>query len=204
MALIANALDRRRFEPHVASVLGGFHADRLRLAGVPVLTLPIRSYLRPGTASIALTLRRYIRKKGIRLVHTFDYTMSLFGVPIARTCGAVVALSSQRFYMEAMPRKYRSALFLTHRLADGVVTNCIELQRHLCIDWRYPAARIQVCYNGLDTTAFSPAARRRIPGLEGADMVIGTVCVLRPEKNVSMLIEAFPGEKYGSPEGRAG
>ena len=76
LAAIARTLDRSRFEPHVASVFGGFRADELRRSGIPLLTLPITSYLKPSILRTAAQLRRYIRTNGIRLVHTFDYSLS--------------------------------------------------------------------------------------------------------------------------------
>jgi glycosyltransferase involved in cell wall biosynthesis len=191
LAATALNLDRGRFVPHVASVTEGFHAAELRRAGVPILHLPLRSFYHPGTLLVARKLRSYIRTQGIRLVHTFDYSLSLFGVPVARSCPGVVTLSSQRFYMDLVPAKYRRPLLLTHKLAHGVVANCEEMRRHLSQDYRYPGGRIQVCYNGLDTEVFCASGRKRLTGTEDASLVIGTSCVLRPEKNLAQLLEAF-------------
>lgn len=186
LANIALSLDRSQFNPHVASVKEGFHAGALRQTGIPVLLLPLRSFAGPSAITVALQLRSYIRSRRIRLVHTFDYTLSLLGVPVAKTCPGVVVLSSQRCYTDLVPAKYRRALLLTHRMADAVVANCEEMKRDLVERYAYPANRVPVCYNGLDTARFSCAGRKR-----GGDLVIGTACVLRPEKNVGQLLEAF-------------
>lgn len=191
LANIALALDRSRFTPHVASVLDGFQADELRRGGVPVFNIPLRSFVTPGILQVAQELRRYIRSHKIRLVHTFDYTLSLLGIPVARTCPGVVALSSQRYYMDLVPAKYKWPLLLTHWMADGIVANCEEMRRHLSGDYSCPAKRIAVCYNGIDTSRFRAAGRKRIPEAADASLVIGTVCVLRPEKNVAQLLESF-------------
>jgi glycosyltransferase involved in cell wall biosynthesis len=167
-------------------VLGGFQADALREAGIPVLQLPLRSFVSPGALAVAWQLRRYILANKIQLVHTFDYSLSLLGIPVAKTCPGVIALSSQRFYMDLVPAKYKRLLLLTHRMADGVVANCEEMKRHLAVDYSYPADRIHVCYNGIDTERFFPDTARGT-----GPPVIGTVCVLRPEKNVGQLLEAF-------------
>lgn len=191
LANIALSLDRSLFFPHVASVTGGFQADELRRAGVPVVEIPLRSFMNPSVFNAGRYLRDYIRGQKIRLVHTFDYTLSLLGIPVAKTCPGVVALSSQRYYMELVPAKYKWPLMLTHRMADGVVANCEEMRRHLVNDYSYPANRTAVCYNGIDTGRFFAADRARLPAVEGVNLVIGTVCVLRPEKNVGQLLEAF-------------
>lgn len=186
LANTALGLDRSRFQPHVASVLEGFQADKLRAAGIPILHVPLESFVRPGVLNAAWVLRSYIRRNRIQLVHTFDYTLSLIGVPVARTCPGVTVLSSQRFYMDLVPEKYKRPLLLTHRMAHGIVANCEEMKRHLSESFAYPAERIHVCYNGVDTARFFAAGR-----LESDELVIGTVCVLRPEKNVGQLLEAF-------------
>ena len=192
LANTALALDRSRFNPHVASVVGGFQAEALRRAGIPVFHVPLKSFVRPSVLGAARLVRSYIRDNQIQLVHTFDHTLSLLGVPVARTCPGVTVLSSQRFYMDLVPGKFRGPLVMTHRMAHGVVANCEEMKRHLHDSYAYPAERIQVCYNGIDTSRFyfSPD-RVRLPGVEEADLVIGTVCVLRPEKNLGHLLEAF-------------
>jgi glycosyltransferase involved in cell wall biosynthesis len=194
----ALALDRRRFAPHVASVLGGFHVDALRAAAVPVISIPLRSLYGPSALPAVNTLRAYVRQRGIRLVHAFDYTMSVFGAPAARTCRHVAILSSQRCYMQLVPSKYRYPLLLAHRLAHGVVVNCEEMRRHLSQDYSYPGDRIHVCYNGFDAERFS--ARGRAPKSSHERLVVGIVCVLRPEKNIQLLLEAFArvrGERDG-------
>ena len=192
LANTALGLDRARFRPHVGSAVDGFQADALRRAGIPVLHIPLHSFVSPGVLGAARVLRSYIRTNGIRLVHTFDYTLSLLGVPVAKTCPGMTVLSSQRFYMDLVPAKYKLPFVLTHRMADGVVANCEEMKRHLADAHGYPAEKIHVCYNGLDTARFFPApSRTRLAGTEDASLVIGTVCVLRPEKNLGQLLEAF-------------
>ncbi|HYA18964.1 MAG TPA: glycosyltransferase [Bryobacteraceae bacterium] len=186
LANTALSLDRSRFNPHVASVREGFQADALRRAGIPVIHMPLRSFVSPSAVRVARQIRSYIRENRIRLVHPFDFTLGLLAIPVAKTCPGVAALSSQRCYMDLVPRKYRRPLLVAHRLADGLVVNSEELRRDLVERYSYPASRIHVCHNGLDTERFSAAGRKR-----GGDLVIGTACVLRPEKNVGHLLEAF-------------
>jgi len=191
LANVALALDRTMFEPHVASVLGGFHVDALRRAEIPVFEIPLRSFVTPGVFMAAGKLRRYIRDHGIRLVHTFDAPLSLLGIPVAATCPGVIRLSSQRSYMSLVPPNYKWPFLLTHRMANGIVANCEAMRQHLLRDYSFPAGKVALCYNGLDTSRFSAFGRARLPEVESASLTIGTVCVLRPEKNVGHLLEAF-------------
>ncbi len=194
LAGLAQGIDRSEFSPHVASVLGGFRADEMRAAGIPVIQLNLRGTLAPNVLSVARGLRHYIRENGIRLLHAFDYGPSLFAIATARSCG-IVALSSQRYYMDSVPPKYRVMALASHWLAHGVVVNSAALKTYLHKRLRYPNRRIETCPNGLDTAIFRDGPRERIDIVNdvvaGAGLVIGTVCVLRREKNLGQLIEAF-------------
>jgi glycosyltransferase involved in cell wall biosynthesis len=56
---------------------------------------------------------------------------------------------------------------------------------------KVPAAKLHLCYNGVDTGVFFPAATPRPAALSAASLVIGSVCAWRPEKRLDILIEAF-------------
>jgi glycosyltransferase involved in cell wall biosynthesis len=183
---IALSLDRRVFTPHVCCASSeGFRADELRLNEVPILELPVPSLFSVECVKAAIRLRRYLRVRGIELVHTFDTSMNVFGVPVARLFGGPVVLSSQRCFEDVIWPRHRGLVRVAHRMADGVVVNCQALEEHLVRDYSIPRMKIHVCPNALDTSVFRP------PPLRGANLTIGVVCVLRPEKDLSTLVEAF-------------
>jgi glycosyltransferase involved in cell wall biosynthesis len=186
----ALALDRARFTPHVAYVEEGIRAEELRRAGVPLLRLPLNSYANGTTWTSARTLRRYIREHRIRLVHTFDFSIGIFGVPACSFLPGVQVFSSQRCYTGLIPPRLHWVLHATHRMAKRIVVNADALRRHLVEDYGHPADKIDVCYNGIDTARFSPGERSRLPDLP-FPILAGVVCVLRPEKNLGMLVRAF-------------
>lgn len=189
LAEIAKALDRARFDPRAGCFrAAGLRVEELRAAGVPVVHFPVRSLAGlPG----ALRLGAYIREQGIRLVHTFDAPANLYGVPVARMAGAPRVVSSQRAHRDLVPPLYRHWLRLTDRMVDGVVVNCEFLRRHLIEEQKVPAGLIRLCYNGIDTGMFQPVRGTRVEPLCDASLVIGVVCVLRPEKNLETLLDAF-------------
>lgn len=191
LATAALRLDRQRFTPHVLSIEGGFWEPRLREAGIPLHRLPVTSFTNPRAALEAWRLRRWLSQENIRLVLTFDFTMNVFVIPVARSVPGLVALSNQRCELTLIPNRYRSATRWIHRAASGVVVNSPHLVNELGRQWGVPAQDIHVCPNGLDTTRFHAAGRTRVPELAGARTVVGTVSVLRPEKNIHLLIEAF-------------
>ncbi len=195
MTEIAKTLDRSRFTPHVGCFRPqGMRAPELAAAGVPVVHLPVDSFASLGAVSEAWKLASYIGEHGIRLVHTFDYPLTLFAVPVARWFTNAVVVSSQRSHRELIPARYRRLIRMTDRIADAIVVNCEFVQRHLELDEGVPGERIRLCYNGVDLETFRPGTERR------EAVTIGVVCALRPEKDLGTLIDAFA--RLGRPDWR--
>jgi L-malate glycosyltransferase len=186
LALTALNIDRSRFEPHVGCCEGGFWVDRLREAGVRFFFMGPRSLLSPSALRETRRLRAYIREHGIRIVQTFDYSMNVLGVPAARSVRGVIVISNLRCHTSLIPRRYRLLNLMAIRSSAAVVVNSEALRRHLHEDYSIRLRKIFTCYNGLDTAVFNPGSR-----IESPSLVVGTVCVLRPEKNLPLLLEAF-------------
>lgn len=194
---IATNLDRRLFTPHV----GCFRTDgvmdrRLRERGIPVLQLPVESFISAAAIYSAWKLARYFGRNGIKIVHAFDMPMACFGVPLARAARVPVVLSSQRGHRDALPGQFRRWMRFSDRIAHGIVANCEFMSRHLREEEGVPAERIHVCRNGVDAAVFV----RRDP--RAGTSVIGTVCALRPEKGLTTLIEAFAQVHAVRPDAR--
>jgi glycosyltransferase involved in cell wall biosynthesis len=193
------ALDKMEFAAHVGCFHAqGFRADELRQAGIPILELPVRSFVKWNTLEGALQMGRYLRKHKIRLVHTFDLPSTCFGVPVARAFGVHTVLSSQRADRALQPR-YRKLARLSDHLVHGIVVNCEAMRRHLLEDEGVPDGLIRMCYNWIDLERFQPMPKQKPGRLEGAAIVIGVVCALRPEKDLSTLIDAFAQVRDAAP-----
>ena len=104
MTEIAKTLDRSRFYPHVGCFRpqGIRHAE-LAASGVPIVHFPVDSFVSLRALSEAWKLGSYIRRHRIRLVHTFDYPLTLFAVPVARWLTRAVVVSSQRSHRSLIP-----------------------------------------------------------------------------------------------------
>ncbi len=192
LALTAMALDRTLFEPHVACFhADGFRARELQSCGVPILHLPVRSFKSMSALEGAWLMGRYLRTHDIRLVHAFDYPMDLFGVPVARFFRTPVVISSQRGSRGLTPGLTTHLLRLTDRLVDGIVVNSRAVERELIERHGAPRSLIHLRRNAIDCSRFFPGPSTRPPQLEGASLVIGTVCALRPEKGLDVLLDAF-------------
>lgn len=192
MTEMAKHLDRERFSPHVMAFHPeGFRVEELRAAGVPVTQLPVRSLRDTSVVSGALALRRYLRQHNIRIVHPFDYPTVTFMTPLARWFGTPVVLGSSRGERALFPPFYQRALRGTDRLVDGVVVNSPFCAQELTTVYGVPSGRIHLAPNGVDTSQFQLGPRHVPPDLAGASLVIGTVSVLRAEKSIETLIDAF-------------
>ena len=192
MTEMAKHLDRARFTPHVMAFHPeGFRAEELRAAGVSVVRLPVRSLRDFSAVSGALVLRRYLRQHNIRIVHPFDYPTVTFMVPPARWFGTPVVLSSSRGERALCPPFYRRALRWTDSLVDGIVVNSPFCAHELITVYGVDRERIHLAPNGVDTNHFHPGTRHLPAELAGASLVIGAVSVLRAEKSLETLIDAF-------------
>jgi glycosyltransferase involved in cell wall biosynthesis len=199
---LARTLDRSRFQVHVGCFHEGIRANELRATGIPILRLPVTSFMNASAVTGAWRLGRYLRLHKIRLVHTFDYPLNCFGIPVARAFGIPVVLSSQRFHRHLTPGPYLRLLRITDRIVSGIIVNSDSVRREMVELEHVPASRLHLCYNGIDTGRFNPGPRVRMPGLQNASLVIGVVCLLRPEKSLQTLLRAFAQFSHLEPASR--
>jgi L-malate glycosyltransferase len=187
----AVGFDRSRIVPHVAVYQGGgLRSDEIQRAGVPVLDLRVRSLVSPGILTSMRAFRRYIRQHRIQVVHAFDTSVVLIA-PLSRLLRVPLVLSSTLGRRDLYDPKTQRQLPFTDRLVDGIVVNCEAMRRHMIDDYHVPPRRTLLCYNGVETSEFFPAPGAKPASVSDASLVIGTVCVLRPEKRIELLIEAF-------------
>ncbi len=189
---LALSMDRSLFQPHVGAFrIGGIRADELRAAGVPILELPVRSFKSTDSLTGGLTLARYIQANNIKLVHTFDMPLTAYAIPITRLLTSAVALASQRCHLSlGGPRLHKMVVFAERR-AHGIVVNCEYIKRHLVEEEGFAPDKIRICYNGIDFDRFRRGMANRPPTLPADALVIGVMCVLRPEKGLTTLVDAF-------------
>ena len=197
---IAIHIERSRFEPHVASYHAeGMRYEELRCAGIPILHLPVSSLVSKGTALSALRLWRYIKKHNIQLVHAYDAS-AVFVVPLARAIRVPAVLSSQLGSRDLLDRRTRRQLRWTDRMVDVLVVNCEAMRKHLVQDEGICSERIEICFNGVETREFYPLETSKPAPLSDASLVIGAICVLRPEKALDLLQESFARIRHLDPK----
>jgi glycosyltransferase involved in cell wall biosynthesis len=199
VAKIAMRLDRTRFDPHVSTFKAfGLRYEELQAAGVPLLHLPLTSLFSTECLASARKMRRYIREHGIQIVHSYDPS-GVFGIPVARSMGVPVVIGSQLSYRGILDWRTQFLLRASDRLADAILVNCEAIRKYMIADEKIEEQRIELCYNGVVTAEFYPAEEPRPKELADASFVIGTVCVLRPEKALDLLQEAFARVRHLKP-----
>jgi glycosyltransferase involved in cell wall biosynthesis len=196
---IAVHIDRLRFTPYVVSYSAhGRRYEELRAANIPTLHLPLNSLMSKAAAIAAQRFWTHIRKYRIRLMHAYDAS-AIFGVPLARLFRVPVVLSSQLGSRNLLDARTHCQLRWTDRMVDAVVVNCEAMRSHLVDDENVTRSRIELCYNGVDTREFFPLQEPKPDPVSGASLVIGTICVLRPEKTLGVLQEAFARIRHLDP-----
>jgi L-malate glycosyltransferase len=103
-------------------------------------------------------------------------------------------LSDERYHQKLARRLARCVLL---RLASRVICPSLSLVRVARHSWCLPAHQVNYLPNGIDTTHFIPAtpdeaaaAQSRL-GIPPDSVVVGTVGMIRPEKNHLRLLRAF-------------
>jgi L-malate glycosyltransferase len=158
--LNVRTMDRSRFEPVVACLhLDGEHLADLAAAGVrPVVFDLGGSMIRANTGLQLVRLVRFIRARGIALVHAQDIYTNVLGTVAAALAG-VPAVVTRVDLNHAVSGYRKQALGLASRHADRVLANALCI-RDLAIREGVEPDRIVVVRNGVDLAEFDRAARR--------------------------------------------
>jgi len=186
VAKIATHLDRERFDPYVMAFWAhGFRYDELMAAGVPVIEIPVRSLTSLETLRLAAKFRRYLIQHGFQVVHSYDASY-VFACTVARLAGVPLTIGSQLSYLDTVDKRTQMWLRLGSRVPDVMLGNCEAMRRYLIEDEHVREDRVEMIYNGVDTTQFYPPESR-----PAEVSIIGIVCALRAEKNLPLLQQAF-------------
>ena len=192
LSKFARHLPAHGIAPHIACFRpGGSRWREVESAGLPLLHIPVTSLKSRSAVAGARLLRRYLQEHKIQVLHSFDNSTAVLSVPVARLAGVPVTMASQLCFRGFEQMRIRALLPALDRIATGLHVNCHAIADHLVRDWKVPRQRVHVCYTGVETREFHPNNRARPGALAGASVVIGTLAVLREEKNLPLLVDAF-------------
>lgn len=189
---IALGLDGSRFESVICSTRPSpaHHVETARAAGIQVLELDRRSKV---DAWRWLPLARLMRHGQIDVVHAHKFGSNLWAAILTpRGPGKPVLIAHEHSWSyEGMLRRVVDRELIARR-ADAVVAvsptdrlRMIELER-------IPPDKVVFVPNGVpDRPLGDPGYARQELGLTPSDSVVGTVCGLRPEKELETALRAL-------------
>lgn len=205
---LVSAVDRSRFELHVAYSFGGEIEDGFRRSGVTLFKYDDQDNKVKSLASAAIVwkLVRYIRQNKIQVIHTHNFSAHLWGCAAAKTSGARLLehVHDFRYLPEAEFKKrrgsnmqYRFARYLKG-VSDAVVVLTRQNAAFLRENGYYPSSKIREIPNGIpislsesDTVLRRSEARQKW-GIPSDAAVVLTSARLAPEKNIDLLLRIAP------------
>jgi glycosyltransferase involved in cell wall biosynthesis len=155
--------------------------------------------------SVWTPLRQLIRERGIQIVHAHDYKTNLLArlvslvepiVPLSTVHGWTGHSRCERLLYYPLDKRVLSWFPKLIAVSDEI--------RHELLRYGARSDRTVTVLNGIDHGAFGrdrtrrPVIRRSL-GFTDADLVIGGVGRLEPQKRFDLLIDVFAGLRSGRP-----
>ena len=204
--------DVARFEPRVCVLQvrdGNPLAEDIRRLGIPVDFVPV-PYLRHPLGLVRLL--RYLRRQNIDLVHAQLEASYIVGCSAARILG-IPAVSTLHTFPSAVPGSrafWRTRLmwWALRHFSSRVVAVSEAGRRNYLQTGNLPEKQVITIYGGIDLAPFTrPVEEKRAElrsslGLPEKAPVMITVAVLRKDKGIQTMLEAFPSVLAVIPEAR--
>jgi len=202
---LCRALPSDRYQVIVSTVSGdGPRANDLCQAGIEVFSLQARSN---WELTAVFRLARFMRRRGVDIVHTHLFVGGVFGRLAALLAGVPITITTeQNAYAPGHlpPRSQIVADALLARFTDRLVAVSQGARDYLVQVERVSPAKIRVVPNAIPwPEPVCPAdveAARRDLGAGGRSPLLGTVARLTVQKGLSYLLQAlstlrarFPG-----------
>ena len=168
--------------------------DQLRDDGFPVYHLQRRSGLNLGSSNRLASL---LRRERVDVIHAHQFGPFFYGATarlLARRPGLVMTEHGRAF-----PDPPRRTHFLFNRAllrrGDRIIAVGEDVRRALIDNEGFPAGRVEVVYNGVDTGSFAESARhresvRREIGVGAEELVLMQVARLDAIKDHATAVRA--------------
>ena len=161
-----------------------------RLEGLGVCVLPVR-FDKSKTLESWSVFRQVLRDVGPDRLVTYNWG-SIDWVLVNRFGPALPHLHIEDGFgpEEAVGQLKRRVWMRRFALSGGETDTVLPSRQLECIaraKWRLPPARLHYIPNGIDCHRFASSGREQAQD----EIVVGTVATLRPEKNITRLMDAF-------------
>jgi L-malate glycosyltransferase len=192
---LASNLDREEFELHVCCLhRKGPLSLELQDLEQPISEFPLTALYNANAARQFARLVRFLCERRIQILHAFDFYTDVFSVPAARVAGIPVILASRRELFDLRSPWQRRAAKFACRLSTGVVVNSAATAADVLNAGVARRERVHTLPNCIDLRDFDVKTNleeiRANIGIPADALVAGTICVLRPEKDLETFLRA--------------
>jgi glycosyltransferase involved in cell wall biosynthesis len=189
LVLLAQRLDRQRFEPRVfALTRGGPYESELAAAGVPVTVLgKVFKY----DFRVIWKLRDLLRDWGADVAYTWMFTANAFGRAAAIRAGVPVIVAGEQD-TGAKPALHHAIDRYLSRRSDAIVANS-EGVREYGLKHGWPTDKIRLIHAGIDLAEIDqrPTLLAPLPEVPAGHSLVLTACRLTPQKGILHLMWAI-------------
>jgi glycosyltransferase involved in cell wall biosynthesis len=191
---LARSLDPNRFDLEFACLRrwGGFVRE-IDERGIPLHEYGISSFFSANALAQQARLARYVSRRRVDIVHTYNFYGNVFGILPARSAAVPVVVASIRdcgAYLTPMQQRVQRHIC---RLADRILVNADAVRQWL-IGQGFNAAKITVIRNGVDLSRFEQrpdVERLRMElGVAHTSPLIAVVSRLNRLKGIEHFLEA--------------
>lgn len=196
---LALGLPRYGWQPYVAGPAEAITYTRLREAGVPFVRLPLeRGFGTPAADLSALRgLAAILRRKPFDLVHAHSAKAGVVGRLAAKVAGTPVVYSPHCFPFVGPWGPPRRLFALSVERALGPLSDAIlcvaDEERQVALEERIvPDRKLHVVHNGSPSCPRDLVADENLAAFRGEGPLAACLTVLRPQKSVSVFVDAAP------------
>ena len=195
VANLTKRMDRRAFDVSFTCMnrWGEMVSEIEGRQGLAISEYPLGSFYELNAFRQQWRFVQALRQRRTQILHSYNFYANMFSLPAAKLAGVPCLIASIRdMGIYLTPTKLR-AQKLVCRLADRIVVNAGAIRDWL-VEQGYPAQKIVVIRNGVDTSRFGirddgAALRRELHIPTGAPMVV-MLARLNPTKGIECLFQA--------------
>jgi len=203
---LVNAIDKDKFECHVAYSYGGAIEKRFQAReGLKLFKYAKGDHKIKSLASVGIIARlvKYILKHKIDIVHTHTFNAHIWGLFAAKITGRKIVEHVHDFrYLEpedfsrrrGISRQYKYVKYLQNQ-SEVVIVLTRQNRDFLLSNNHYSQGRVRVLQNGIPIDAAFTEEKDTILknfGIKEGQRIILTPARIAPEKNIDLILRIAP------------